>query len=60
MSKYALELCDSGHDEVCFGYGSDCPVCAVQEELDDNEYEYEQKLKELEEEIDDLKDELKG
>ena len=44
-----MELCSSGHDEVCFE-GRQCPVC---EAISDKNQETEDMIKE----IDDLKDE---
>jgi ubiquinone biosynthesis protein UbiJ len=41
-----MNLCDSGHDEVCYSSRS-CPVCA---KIDD--------IKELQDEIEDLKKDI--
>ena len=49
-----MQLCSSGHEEVCFdeGYGgrNACPACAMIEERDEKQI----KIEELEEKIESL------
>ena len=45
-----MNLCDSGHDEVCFD-GRNCPFCAKMEEKD-------QEISELNSKIDTLQEQL--
>ena len=48
-----LNLCDDGHEEICFE-GRICPVCASKKEIDDLQRETEElrdKIRELEEEL---------
>lgn len=47
-----MNLCDSGHDEVCYD-GRTCPVCSVKEELSDEIKELTDRVKELELELED-------
>lgn len=43
-----MNLCDDGHQEVCYD-GRVCPVCNVKSELVEKIEELETKIKELEE-----------
>ena len=53
-----MYLCDDGHDEVCYS-GRNCPACEHFRDKDKEIMELETKVDRLEEEIDDLKDQLK-
>lgn len=44
-----MELCSSGHDEICFE-GRHCPACSIQSELDDANG----KIDDLKNRVDDL------
>lgn len=48
-----MEFCEDGHDQVCF----DCRKCPLCEELN-NVSKLEDKIYDLEEEIDTLKDKI--
>lgn len=41
-----MNLCDSGHDEICYD-SKNCPLCEAQEIMQ----EHEEKIKELEEDL---------
>lgn len=41
-----LNLCDTGHDEVCFE-GRNCPMCALQEALNEMTHTYESDINSL-------------
>ena len=47
-----MELCDDGHDEICFD-SRNCPVCEIHDEL-------QRQISDLEDEIYDLKEEQKN
>ena len=47
-----MELCDSGHDQVCFEYRRNgCPVCEIQAAAAEKERELERKISDLEDTI---------
>lgn len=48
-----MNLCENGHDEVCF-VGKDCPVCTELQSKQDVEVKLENKIEQLENEINTL------
>lgn len=55
-----MELCDSGHTEICFE-GYNCPMCLAHDrirELEDDNKQLERQLEDANEEIDNLQNSL--
>lgn len=55
-----MDLCNDGHDEVCYE-GSTCPLCEVigeREDLLKENMELEERLEKANDEIDDLSDQV--
>jgi hypothetical protein len=42
-----MDLCNSGHDEICYE-GRKCPMCDYIEDSETQDQEYEDRIKELE------------
>lgn len=57
-----MRLCDDGHDEVCYE-GRECPVCVALGEVEVQKAlvsDLEKQVKDLDEQIDELKDDDLG
>ena len=48
-----MQICDDGHDEICFE-GKDCPLCKATQQIEELEKDNER----LQEDIDGLEEEL--
>ena len=54
-----MNLCSDNHDEVCFE-GRECPTCKIIKEFGETDEELEKKIKELEDTIEYLKEEIQS
>lgn len=50
-----MDLCSNGHEEVCYE-GRQCPACEL---YDETKKEYDAEFEKLEDQISELKEELK-
>ena len=49
-----MDICNHGHDEVCYD-GFTCPVCEMEEKKDEEIEKLENKISELESELEETK-----
>ena len=55
-----MELCNDGHNEVCYSSSEYCPACDLKDELENEIDDLNDEISDLNNEVHNLKEEIKN